>query len=480
MRKEKNKDSFEQLIRKTPDAVKLDFLVKSLEKQPALRNQFIRYCADSKKDKNPKQAILPAEIIAETAIRLRSQLESLDLEQLDWREYVPRHSGYIEDYEALENFADDHLTEIFDGWKNQICTEVGQGELVHGICRAMGCFDACFDVNIPGAGEVFEDVTTDLLTHHQELLNALVDTLEEVTVSEKEVKASVAAILDYFQGIREEHPDFLKLIEPVLLMITETAGTAGFISEQMDFRDFDESIVPQLALRIASFDPDPLIWREKAEEYMELDLEVAKQLLDHYWTEDPVCFKLVGQKLFREHQAELCDYFSELLFPMFDEAFYKEVLYYKTLRDNDIDLYMVLRDYLIEEEKARFVEKIIFNEKFKVSVLSIEQQYPEILQLIQKEALHTWYFSEMITPILNIYPSEVFGLIRLKCEDTLRNHKKRSGYSRIAEWLSLSLQITGMEEQSRNLIHDLYNRKPALPALKEEMRKAGVVGIVRN
>jgi hypothetical protein len=30
-------------------------------------------------------------------------------------------------------------------------------------------------------------------------------------------------------------------------------------------------------------------------------------------------------------------------------------------------------------------------------------------------------------------------------------------------------------ETSRQLIHELYNRKPALPALKKEMRQAGVI-----
>ncbi|MCK9220998.1 MAG: hypothetical protein M0P47_13255, partial [Bacteroidales bacterium] len=236
----------------------------------------------------------------------------------------------------------------------------------------------------------------------------------------------------------------------------------------------DDSFVPRLAVRLASFDEDPLVWREKAEEYMELDLDVAKQLLDHYWTNDPVCFRLVGQKLFREHPSELCDYFSELLFPMFDEGFYKEVLRYKTLRDRDLDLYKVLRDHLTEEEKLQFSVEIIFDDVFKVKVLALEKRYPEILALTQKEALYTYYFTEMITPILNIYPAETFALIQTKCEDMLRNHKKRSGYKHIAEWLQLSLQIKGMEENAHHLINELYNRKPALPALKEEMRKAGV------
>ncbi|MBN1199701.1 MAG: hypothetical protein JXA23_10145 [Bacteroidales bacterium] len=475
MRKNKKEDSFERLIRETPDTIKLDFLIKSLEKQPSLRNQFIRYCGDFSKDKNAKGAMLPEEIIVETSIRLKSQLESLDLEQMDWREYIPRHSGYIEDYEAWEDFADDHLTEIFEGWKNQISTEVRQGELLHGICLAMGCYDACFDVYIPGADDVFEDITSELLTHHQELLNAVVDTLEEVTGSEKEVNATVVAILDYYQGIREDHPDFLRYMEPVLLMITETAGTARFISEAIELRDFDESLVPQLALKIASFDPDPLIWREKAEEYMELDLEVARQLLDHYWTEDPDCFRLVGNKLFKEHPHELCDFLSELLFPMFDKEFYTEVLRFRTLRDRNMDLYTVLRQYLSDEEKQRFIDEIEWDEAFRIDVLAAENRYQELLILAEKKVFTTRHFTRMIAPILNIYPAGVMALIRKKAEHIILHEKGRNNYQRICRWLELALNGKDTEEAARSLIQDLYNRRPALPALREEMRKAGVV-----
>ena len=104
----------------------------------------------------------------------------------------------------------------------------------------------------------------------------------------------------------------------------------------------------------------------------------------------------------------------------------------------------------------------------------MDQKYDEILALAQKEVIHTWYFPEMITPILNIFPREVFELIRIKSTHTIENQKGRSSYARIASWLKLSLQIKGKEDDARHLIHELYNRKPTLPALKDEMRKAGV------
>ncbi len=467
--------TIEKLFKEIPDAVKLDFLQKALRKNDALCSQFTRYCSDLKKGKRQTEAKIPEQIISDACKQLKTELESLDFNNMDWQDYVPRHSGYIEDYEAYEYFADDHLTGLFEGWQHQICQQLQQGELTHGLCQVMGCYSACFDVEIPGAGDIFEDLTDELLAHHQELQNAVVDTLKRVTGSEAEIQAMITAILDHTVILGEEHVNFLNYLETVFLLITETAETARYISGQLESRSLAESIVPQLALRIASFDPDPLIWLEKAEEYMELDLEVAKQLLDHYWLEDPECFRLVGKKMFGEHPRELCDFFSEKLFPMFDETFYKEVLWFRTLRDQDIDLYNELRNYLTEQEKQRFLDEITWDTVFRINVLASEKRFPDILVLAQKEVLHTWHFTELITPILNIYPAEVMELIRIKCADTLTNHKKRSGYQRMVKWLQLALQITGMEDQVRHLIHEFYNRRPALPALKEEMREAGVV-----
>ena len=472
--KKKSDQSLEQMIRLMPDAVKLDFLRNALEKNEALRGQFtVLY---NELEQKPPEAlpVNPEKVIADTAKKLKDELETLDFDNMDWREYVPRHSGYIEDYEAYEYFAEDHLDVIFNGWKLGIVEEINNGQVVTAVCRLLGMYDACLNAVIPGADNIFEDLTDTLLLDHQEIMTGSVDALGHTVKSEVLAMKAIEVVLNHYLNDYRGMKNYLKYFESLLISLTETAKTAGEIQNLFETSAIDDSWVPKLAVKISSFDEDPLAWREKAEKYMELDLDVAKQLLNYYRTDDPTCFRLVGQKLFREHQAELCDYFSELLLPEFDKEFYKEVLYYKTLRDGDIDSYNVLRDYLNEEEKTKFTDEIIFNDVYKVRVWAIEERYPEILKLVQKEALHTWNFTEMITPILNIYPAEVFALIRIKCEDIIK-HKKRSVYKQVAEWLKMALQIKGLEEDARHLIHELYNRKPALPALKEEMRKAGVV-----
>lgn len=472
--KKKSDQSLEQMIRLMPDAVKLDFLRNALEKNEALRGQFTVLYNELNQKPTEALPVNPEKVIADAAKKLKDELETLDFNNMDWREYVPRHSGYIEDYEAYQYFAEDHLDAIFNERKLEIVEEINNGQVVTAVYRLLGMYDACLNAVIPGGDDIFEDLTDTLLLDHQEIMTDSIDALGCTVKSEALAMKAIEAVLNHYLENYRGMKNYLKYFEPLLLSLTETAKTASEIQNLFETSAIDDSWAPKLAMKIASFDKDPLLWREKAEEYMELDLDVAKQLLDYYRTDDPTSFRLVGLRLFRKHPAALCDYFSELLLPEFDKEFYKEVLYYKTLRDGDIDSYNVLRDYLNEEEKTKFTDEIIFNDVYKVRVWAIEERYPEILKLVQKEALHTWYFTEMITPILNIYPAEVFALIRIKCEDIIKL-KKRSAYKHVAEWLKMALQIIGMEESARHLIHELYHRKPALPALKEEIREAGVV-----
>lgn len=474
--KKQSDHSLEKIFREMPEEIKLGFLRKALEKNETLRNQFTLYYDELKQKPTHPLPADPEKIIADTCTNLQNELESLDFDNIDWREYVPRHSGYIEDYEAWEEYAGDQLCGVFQCWLEVILHRLETGELTTGICQVMGCYIACFDVDIPGSENIFDDMTGELLVHHQELMNAVVDILEKVTVSEAEIHATITAILDQSNVLRDERSDFLNYLEPILLMITETAGTARFITEQMGLRDLDESLVPQLALRIASFNPDPLIWYEKAVEYMDLDLNIAIQLMDYYWKADPVCFRKVGRKLFSEDQDTWCDYFRALLYPLFDEPFYVDVLRYLTLREREIDLYGELRNYLSEEEKDRFLDEIDWDEKFVIEVLAMEKRHEDLLRLATKQVLTTWNFTRMITPLLPVYPHETLNLIRKKCEDTISHHKNRENYQRICQWLRLALSNPRLEEKTGNLVRDLYNRKPALPALREELRKAGVVG----
>jgi len=58
---------------------------------------------------------------------------------------------------------------------------------------------------------------------------------------------------------------------------------------------------------------------------------------------------------------------------------------------------------------------------------------------------------------------------------TLINERGRSIYEKIAKWMVLAKQLPGMQQDVMILIAKTHNHKPNLPALKDELRNAGVV-----
>jgi hypothetical protein len=80
-------------------------------------------------------------------------------------------------------------------------------------------------------------------------------------------------------------------------------------------------------------------------------------------------------------------------------------------------------------------------------------------------------YEQVLTPISNVYPDECFDLIKNKCDTALRSlDKNRKTYNRMVRWLKVMTQINSRQQEAREYIKSLYNHKPNLPALKDEIR----------
>jgi hypothetical protein len=467
---------FKQRYNNTETSVKLNFLHSLLLKNQDLQNQFVEFCKQtSSQSEKPLDHKAVIKTIKGISGKFKTELETLDFEDIDWSSYVPRHNGYIEEYEACENFAEDQLTDIFNGWKAQVSRLIANGNISEASHVLLGAYDACVSATINGADDLYDHPTDNLLQFHKQLMMEVVPDIEATVKSDDQSTWAITAIFASYQKNHAGMTDYLKHFEPFMITLVENKNVADRILTTIQEKAIDEALMPGFTVKLYSFVASPAEWAKKAGQFLYDDLDVAQQLLDYYWINDPGAFLKHGKKLFELYPYELCDFFRERLFPMFDRDFFRDVLWFKTERDRTTALYEELREYLDDKDKLEFLEKIRFDNVFKVKVLEMEQRYDEILDLVRKEVTHTWNFPELITPILNVFPQEAFELIKVKITYTIKNERSRSSYKHICVWLKLALQIHDREDDTRHLIHELYNRKPALPALKEEMRMAGVV-----
>ncbi|MDP1622438.1 MAG: hypothetical protein Q8M08_08870 [Bacteroidales bacterium] len=468
---------FNKLFNDTTTSLKLDFLQSLLQKNEGLKNQFTEYCKRSNSEitENPEQKN-PRDMIRTISLKYISVLNSLDFEDMDWRDYQPRHSGYIEDYEAVEDFAQDQLDDIFHEWQEQIGSMINNGHILNATCGMLGAYDACLTAYIEGSGDIFNDLTETLLQKHQELVYDAISRIGVTVVSGDQAFQAIVAVLDHYQRNYQGMKNYLNYFESLFICLADTEEIGEQVLANLQRSGIEESWLPQLAVKLYAFRPDQTEWVKKAAQFFMNDLNVAKQLLDYYFGHDMAAFLRDGKSLFDLHPESFSLYMCERLTPELYPDFFKKVLWYRASHERNIALYETLRGYLDDGEKQLFLSGIEFDMVFRIKVLEIEHRFEDILKLAQNEVEHTWHFPELITPILNIYPDEAFELINFKATRTVENERGRSAYRRICTWLKLALQIRTREEETRHLIHSLYYRKPALPALKEEMREAGVMG----
>lgn len=45
---------------------------------------------------------------------------AIEINEPDWKNYVPRHNDYIPEYEAMEHLAEDEIAEVIEGYVEEV------------------------------------------------------------------------------------------------------------------------------------------------------------------------------------------------------------------------------------------------------------------------------------------------------------------------------------------------------------------------
>jgi hypothetical protein len=197
-------------------------------------------------------------------------------------------------------------------------------------------------------------------------------------------------------------------------------------------------------------------------------------LLKYYFETNKPAFVKLARELYEENEPKWVDFLQEYVSPQLDkELFVSVYLRYvaKTLKISD---YLIVQKYLNKDDVDKLLREVQFYGDFKAKILEAEQRFDEIKQMIEEKVIKR-HFAGVIQPILKVYPDFCFRQIKDLATGTLQTERGRDVYEQIAKWLKLAKKIPGFENDTLLLIQQLYTHKPSLPALKDEMRKAGLV-----
>ena len=242
----------------------------------------------------------------------------------------------------------------------------------------------------------------------------------------------------------------------------------------IDQSTIERQSVPELVLSLNKLAGNTTEWLFSARQFYLINPEVAKQLLQYYFNSDKDNFIQTANELLKKDKRYWAVFLKDHVTPGLDESLYFNVFYQLTVDKEDINYYKKIRGYLSGSEFDRLLEQLYWNKRFIVSILEVEKRYESIRTIVEKNS-DDWHYIELISPILEIYPDFCFQNIKTKAINTIGNQRGRDIYERISAWLKMMQRIPGYDAEKRELILQLYNHKPNLPALKDEMKKAGLV-----
>ncbi|MCF6269676.1 MAG: hypothetical protein L3J41_08200 [Melioribacteraceae bacterium] len=461
---------------------KLKFLKQLLDRDTNLQQQFIEFT----KDISESLDNVVGEKIDIVKNKIHYELSELDFENIE--DEYHHHYDYWDD-EGMYNYADDMIQDTFTPYLNEAASYLEKGNLLDGIRITLGIYegsqnlpeldndDYCiFDgeynssvrsilMNIVNkiASKIYDIVKADEVV--LQIMNLIFERIKLYNIG-KEVENDEGAI---FYSIK----DFEKLFEALIANKT----TATYLYQQLQSNKLVNKGASYIILNIAKILDDEILWIDTAETFSPNDKTIAMQLIEEYKLKEmETDFNRIAKMAFHKWADDFDLYLINNLDIEKQKKLYLKALKNYVRNKQKIRYYDVLRNHFTEDEKVKFVNnfKDGYNTTFYVQLLELEKRYKEILDCANQNA-NSGELEKLITPILNIYPSECFALIVNKNNSALNSHgRDRRTYQSMMRTLKLLKQITSKQKETTLYLGKLYNHKPNLPALKDEMRKANL------
>ncbi|MEM9830070.1 MAG: hypothetical protein AAF944_05510 [Bacteroidota bacterium] len=479
--------NFSDVYKRTEDTSKLQFLQQLLSQNTPLQTQFVKYVAAQQQ--RSVEALLDENInqIEQVKEEVQVMLESLSFTE---EEIFPpgyyENGGYYDEWEDAVRGAEKIIAEALSGYLKKARHYFQQGELVKGLSRVLGTYEAAFSVSYPAKDplEIIDEYSENVQRVLKKQLTDLFQSMSGTVLAEIEVEAAIDLLFARYQHYENrpasssphsEEIYYLKDFELFLKTILVDPSVARFVWQRLREEDLVDVDTAHVVLHIAERLSDDALWLRTAEEFLDFDDTLALPLLDKlHQLDGDNAFLDIAQRAFRNFPEKTARYLSEKLSPDDDLTLYKAVYSHLVQHGNQTAYYQTIRPHLTLNEKNRLIQSVKPNDIKYVQLLAVEERYEDILQHVRQRIDQDYHFEKLIEPILTVYPGKCFVILEQKCWRAMEQ-RGRAIYRMIARWLQLMQQIPSHRDEADALAWQLYHHKPNLPALRDEMRKAQVV-----
>ncbi len=465
---------FEKQYNNSADSLKLKFLNGIIQHNANLQSAFVSFIQSEQKDTEVFPMKKFMEIVSMTKEKYQHDFEEVDFENPDWENYHAPHSGYIEDWKAYQQASEQEFEAIFNSFTSEAVNKILAQKPIELTAMLIGLYEATLDAEIEDDMGNFEDVNEHLLTEFISTTNAVTDKIKIAAISEKSVSTAFEKFAEYADSEYPGNLHFAGYFEHFLIALAEKSTNANQILSIIDKSGIERKSVPELILLLNKNSGNKTEWLQSATQFYRINKEVAKQLLQFYYESDELCFVKTANELFDTDKRFWAGFLKDFITVEFDRMLYINVFYQLVVDTYEISHYLKIREYLTENNLNKLLGEVTWNKVFQVRILEVEKRFESVKTIVEKNS-DDWHYTEIIRPILGMYPEFCFQHIKNKAIKTIENQRGRDVYVRVSSWLKLTQDIPGFDVEKRDLITRLFNHKPNLPALKDEMRKAKLV-----
>jgi hypothetical protein len=486
---------------KVDQASKNDFLLALLSRNADLRAQFLHFLYSQVPAASEKASTPPGKPVASPTLLINPDtvrdevfrlMSAMDFDELDYDTYDQKYDRYVEEWEHSQDIAADMIRDALSPYTQKAITFVQKGDLVNGYLQMSGIFEAISRLTEPASDDmcIFNglDYRDEVLNLFDEQMLSFNDTLKGVILSEAMVMQVFDLLVERALKMKAEtNEDFEEVFplnilagfQSLLLTLLTSATLADHLYSLLTKHRLLDQETVFIVFRIAELKQNEKLWLETAEKFLDSEPAVASLMLEKFHAKgDWENFIRIAKKVMSQRPQEFDQYLLDTLPKDLDPTLYLAALENLTQRTRSLTHYLELRTYWTEVQRADFIKKQYnrYSHLFYVQMLAAEKQHEKILELLKNENLDGISdFDQLISPIVSVYPTESFEMVVAKCRRELEIGKGRSSYHLVAQWLKTIEAEQSLKEEVKAYVMHLFNSKPILPALRDELKKAKLV-----
>lgn len=466
-----------QEIYQTLSAIeKNEFFMHLLDSNQEIRNAFIaRFSYKIESGEVNITYVGFCDLVQTKAQEWKEAFEDLELGDIDYEDYAST-SHYVPEYEMAEMAAEEKIDDLFDNWIMEVSQFFMVQRFADGFACIAGMYHACNTAEVDDEYDSLGgDPNAAFLEEYSSQLKTLFAEVEKIHMNpEKLIQASRL----FFRYIHEEtlFPVALrKKFDVFFSMLTGDMQMAQAYAEMLKAYPRSKSDFPKLHLKISGF-ISPEEWLALAEEIYLNDPDIAKELMNLYLKNNQYTeFQRIARSCFLFDPTTYQAFIGERIKDDSDPGFAKMVLTSLTQKSHNIESYRRLAAVMNRDERLDFMEKNRLFTKFYGQMLIEEKMFEQLHMLLRNEEECSYFnFESLIFALIKVMPAASFVLLNERIISALKKNRNRDFYREVAQLLK-SVKEHSFENEARNIARQLFNSKPTLPALRDELKKAGLV-----